>query len=196
MDNFYNLSLENRKKLLLHNHESDLPYPIALGFFNMDNKCSVGDIVYTICFGNSIVTKVVYEYDINNNYIIKYHCGYFDNDKFVIEIYKDHQICLKRSKEVNFKIIEKMNIESQEEEYENVIKLSLNIDKNQETKEEEKEETTCLICMDNKSCYVTVPCGHLCLCKDCNTNDVKLKFNNICPICRCNFTMLMKIYNL
>jgi len=54
-------------------------------------------------------------------------------------------------------------------------------------KEEEIEELDkkCSICFTNKSNIIFIPCGHLCMCNNCNKkyNQYNLSF---CPICRSN----------
>ena len=45
-------------------------------------------------------------------------------------------------------------------------------------------ESECVICMENKKLNLYIPCGHVCVCLEC---DKKLK-NRICPICRSNIS--------
>ena len=40
----------------------------------------------------------------------------------------------------------------------------------------------CVICMDENSTEILVPCGHLCMCKSCCESLLKSRSN--CPICR------------
>ena len=44
------------------------------------------------------------------------------------------------------------------------------------------EITECVVCMDAKSTEIAVPCGHLCMCKDCCAQLLRSRSN--CPICR------------
>ena len=44
------------------------------------------------------------------------------------------------------------------------------------------EITECVVCMDENSTEIIVPCGHLCLCKNCCAQLLKTRSN--CPICR------------
>jgi len=44
------------------------------------------------------------------------------------------------------------------------------------------EITECVICMDQNSTEILVPCGHLCMCKSCCESLLKSRSN--CPICR------------
>ena len=44
------------------------------------------------------------------------------------------------------------------------------------------EITECVICMDQNSTEILVPCGHLCMCKSCCESLLKNRSN--CPICR------------
>ena len=47
----------------------------------------------------------------------------------------------------------------------------------------------CVICLDNKLSRCCVPCGHLCLCEECEGIDGK------CPICQTNYDSLQRIYS-
>lgn len=44
------------------------------------------------------------------------------------------------------------------------------------------EITECIVCMDAASTEIIVPCGHLCLCKNCCEQLLRTRLN--CPICR------------
>ena len=47
---------------------------------------------------------------------------------------------------------------------------------------EDKKDRDCLVCFENPHTIIFVPCGHYCICNECNIN---LKKNNyICPMCR------------
>lgn len=50
----------------------------------------------------------------------------------------------------------------------------------------------CVVCINNIAEYTFIPCGHLCICKNCK--DVQLKTNKICPVCRCNYNSIIKIF--
>mmetsp|Transcript_29058 Transcript_29058/g.39922 ORF Transcript_29058/g.39922 Transcript_29058/m.39922 type:complete len:113 (+) Transcript_29058:699-1037(+) len=53
-----------------------------------------------------------------------------------------------------------------------------------------KESNDCVICMDRKSEYAIVPCGHKCLCSECQA----LPSITTCPICRGPKAFMLKIY--
>ena len=61
-------------------------------------------------------------------------------------------------------------------------------------KEEEKKniyivDTECSICMDENSDQVFIPCGHVCVCKNC-VAESKLKE---CPICRADIKKVLPL---
>lgn len=59
---------------------------------------------------------------------------------------------------------------------------------------EKSEIEDCSICQTNKSNYVIVPCGHVCLCQECISNKFHEKLNNKCPICRGECKYLTKLF--
>eukprot|EP01084_Bolivina_argentea_P119940 212639_1 len=64
------------------------------------------------------------------------------------------------------------------------------IDVNEERKNDVNDNSNneCVICLEKNREFICVPCGHLCLCKEC-----KDLINQKCPICRAKSTV-MKIY--
>ena len=73
-----------------------------------------------------------------------------------------------------------------------IVKLKNEI-KDKEKKIKEKEDRIeeldkkCSVCFTNKSNIIFVPCGHLCMCNDCN--NICTQYNmSFCPICRSNGT--------
>lgn len=56
-------------------------------------------------------------------------------------------------------------------------------------KEERIEELDkkCSVCFTNKSNIIFIPCGHLCMCNDCNNRCAQYNMS-FCPICRSNGT--------
>jgi len=56
-------------------------------------------------------------------------------------------------------------------------------------KEERIEELDkkCSVCFTNKSNIIFIPCGHLCICNDCNNRCAQYNMS-FCPICRSNGT--------
>jgi len=65
--------------------------------------------------------------------------------------------------------------------------------KDKEKKIKEKEDRIeeldkkCSVCFTNKSNIIFVPCGHLCMCNDCNNRCTQYNIS-FCPICRSNGT--------
>lgn len=51
-----------------------------------------------------------------------------------------------------------------------------------------KEESNCKVCLDNKSTYAFIPCGHLCICENC-INDI-----NQCILCQTKSINKLKIF--
>ena len=49
-----------------------------------------------------------------------------------------------------------------------------------DVKEDKNKE--CLICLDAVKDTIVMPCGHLCICKECGQGLVKAK--HTCPVCR------------
>ena len=47
---------------------------------------------------------------------------------------------------------------------------------------------TCVVCMDKKSHYAILPCGHICTCHECLIQITR------CPLCNVDITGLIKIY--
>ena len=47
----------------------------------------------------------------------------------------------------------------------------------------------CCICMDSRPNVVLIPCGHVCLCEQCNTGSLTL-----CPLCRTHITSSLVVY--
>lgn len=73
-----------------------------------------------------------------------------------------------------------------------IVKLKNEI-KDKEKKIKEKEDRIeqldkkCSVCFTNKSNIIFVPCGHLCMCNDCNNRYTQYNMS-FCPICRNNGT--------
>ena len=73
-----------------------------------------------------------------------------------------------------------------------IVKLKNEI-KDKEKKIKEKEDRIeeldkkCSVCFTNKSNIIFVPCGHLCMCNDCNNRCTQYNMS-FCPICRSNGT--------
>jgi len=73
-----------------------------------------------------------------------------------------------------------------------IIKLKNEI-KDKEKKIKEKEDRIeeldkkCSVCFTNKSNIIFIPCGHLCMCNNCNNRCTQYNMS-FCPICRSNGT--------
>lgn len=52
-----------------------------------------------------------------------------------------------------------------------------------------KSENTCVICLDNISEFALIPCGHVCVCKNC-----KIFLKKKCPICNTNINNILEIF--
>lgn len=73
-----------------------------------------------------------------------------------------------------------------------IVKLKNEIkDKEKNIKEKEDRidelDKKCSVCFTNKSNIIFVPCGHLCMCNDCNNRCTQYNMS-FCPICRSNGT--------
>jgi len=56
------------------------------------------------------------------------------------------------------------------------------------------ESKMCIICMERPVRYLTIPCGHPCLCEKCNDSKVKARLKFKCPECRSRFKSTAIIY--
>jgi len=54
----------------------------------------------------------------------------------------------------------------------------------------QKEESTCVVCMEKPPETVIVDCGHLCLCVKCGNH---MKF---CPLCRVPISKIIKVFKV
>eukprot|EP00980_Cylindrotheca_fusiformis_P019543 scaffold6774_cov91-Cylindrotheca_fusiformis.AAC.6 len=55
----------------------------------------------------------------------------------------------------------------------------------------------CIICMDNEKSHAVVPCGHLVFCDDCAVQAASAPSNrSMCPICRKEVVMVIRIFGL
>jgi len=53
----------------------------------------------------------------------------------------------------------------------------------------DKVSGACVICIEKRIQVVLIPCGHMCLCKDCAE-----PFTGACPICRADFAGKFRVY--
>jgi len=53
------------------------------------------------------------------------------------------------------------------------------------------DKKECVICEGGKQQYACIPCGHLCVCKNCKEATVA---NSFCPLCRNPFESIVRIY--
>jgi len=51
------------------------------------------------------------------------------------------------------------------------------------------EDSQCVICMDARKTHAFIPCGHRCVCASCAAK------SETCPLCRADFTGIMKIFD-
>jgi len=51
----------------------------------------------------------------------------------------------------------------------------------------EELDNKCSVCFTNKSNIIFIPCGHLCMCNDCNNRYTQYNMS-FCPMCRSNGT--------
>ena len=72
---------------------------------------------------------------------------------------------------------------------EEIKKLKIKIeDKEKKIKEKEDElDKKCSVCLTNKSNIIFIPCGHLCMCNDCDSKFSRFNIS-FCPMCRSNGT--------
>jgi len=52
------------------------------------------------------------------------------------------------------------------------------------------DSKACIICLENERCVALIPCGHLCLCRECSGTQTK------CPVCRTPVTTYLRTYNV
>ena len=70
--------------------------------------------------------------------------------------------------------LSKLKVEEKEEKKESIS----NIKEDEKEKDDESDEIKCVICLNNRKCYLFQPCKHICCCDECA---IKLED---CPICR------------
>lgn len=140
--------------------------PIQNREINQGNECNEGssyqspDITNNINFSNPISDNSRQSNNINiNNYLSQVN-GLFE---FFINPLK--------------KTI--ANLKDEIKKLKNEIK-----DKEERIEELDKK---CSVCFTNKSNIIFIPCGHLCICNDCNNRCAQYNMS-FCPICRSNGT--------
>jgi hypothetical protein len=52
----------------------------------------------------------------------------------------------------------------------------------------------CVVCFDADASFALVPCGHVCLCKNCSTKKALAKLERKCPECRRRTREVVRIY--
>jgi uncharacterized protein YbdZ (MbtH family) len=60
----------------------------------------------------------------------------------------------------------------------------------EESKKELTDDNSCIICLEKERCVALIPCGHLCLCRDCSGTQTK------CPVCRTPIQDLLRTYSV
>ena len=56
--------------------------------------------------------------------------------------------------------------------------------------EEGDDSKLCVVCFEDKKSRVCIPCGHVCMCKNCASN----KAITTCPMCRVEITMIIQCF--
>ena len=75
-----------------------------------------------------------------------------------------------------------------EQQHKHYRKRCLYLNFKENTHPEQEHLPTCVICMDKKSHYAILPCGHICSCHECLVQITR------CPLCNADITALMKIF--
>jgi len=52
----------------------------------------------------------------------------------------------------------------------------------------------CVVCLERNACNVLYPCGHACLCNDCSTPEKLVALRGVCPVGRCQFQDVIRVY--
>jgi len=52
------------------------------------------------------------------------------------------------------------------------------------------EDKSCIICLENERCVALIPCGHLCLCRECSASQTK------CPVCRTPIREFLRTFSV
>ena len=52
----------------------------------------------------------------------------------------------------------------------------------------------CILCMDSKANVAFGPCGHVCICQNCNTGTKLQQMNYECPICRSHIARTQSLF--
>lgn len=69
-----------------------------------------------------------------------------------------------------------------------------NNDGNNEDEDDRKDTTRglCVVCQEKTVCFISSPCNHVCLCRDCVHRLVE--YDNRCPICRNTVEFFSRVY--
>jgi hypothetical protein len=59
--------------------------------------------------------------------------------------------------------------------------------------DDEKNERDCVICKVKEKFWASNPCGHLCLCEDCQKTIMNT--TKLCPLCREKVAFMIRIYS-
>ncbi|CAH0547741.1 unnamed protein product [Brassicogethes aeneus] len=64
----------------------------------------------------------------------------------------------------------------------------------EESKNEDSflDQRFCVICQERQKCILILPCRHVCLCSECNSQ--LQMYNNTCPMCRKDIERTMKVF--
>jgi len=88
---------------------------------------------------------------------------------------------------------EKDNLEEKKELPKKKAKMDVDENKKgEEVKKVEQVEKECKICFDNDINMVIIPCGHMCVCKECSK--LLTNKNNKCPICKAPIQKIVQTF--
>lgn len=55
-----------------------------------------------------------------------------------------------------------------------------------------KDESECCVCLTNDKSWIFIPCGHVCVCRDC-AHDI-MASSRECPLCRQKTTGIFQVF--
>ena len=58
----------------------------------------------------------------------------------------------------------------------------------------EEDSALCVVCMDMPGTHAFIPCGHRCVCAACSETMLAQSDVVKCPVCRADFTQVVKIF--
>ena len=62
--------------------------------------------------------------------------------------------------------------------------------------ERERDKNLCVVCQDQQKSMLVMPCRHMCLCRGCSGELLRLRRwqSRTCPLCRCRITSILEVY--